>query len=649
MPLLLLAALIAASVVYDRPGPRADLVALNSADIKTLDPHRASWMQDLRTLRLLYEGLVRHDVFSWDYAVRPAAAERWDVSDDGRTYVFHLRPDARWTNGDAVTSEDFVAAWRRAMLPETGCDFAGLFRLIRGVDAFLAWREAELGTHRPGDRRSAEQLWARTLARFDEMVGISAPDPRTLVVELERPTPYFLSACTMAAFYPLHRRSLEAWTTLDERTGRIRVESGWTKPGEGVTNGPFVLIDWRFQRSLRFERNPDYWNAREVHLDSIEMPSIADPNAGVLAFETGAVDWSSDVLTAYRAEMIEAKRRFYGKHRAEYERLVAEGWDQIEIDRRLPADPRKHIHVIPTFGTYFYDFNCRPRLADGRPNPFADARVRRAFTMAIDKEEICNRIRRSGEPPARVLIPPGSIPGYRSPAGLGFDPEGARGELSAAGYPGGRGFITVELLFNKDAGHDLVAQALARGWERHLGVSVRLVQKELKVYAEDLKAGRFMIARHGWYGDFGDPVTFLDLSRSGDGNNDRGYSNAAYDALMDRAAAEADAGARLRILEEAERMLMDEEVPMAPIFHYCQFFLFDPARVTGISPHPLQEQQLHLVDILGDGKGAERPIHMPARPATTAGGARDDAGPFGDATPERAAKPESGPDREAAR
>jgi oligopeptide transport system substrate-binding protein len=369
---------------------------------------------------------------------------------------------------------------------------------------------------------------------------------------------------------------------------------------------------WRFKRDMRMEKSPTFWDQKLLNVDSIAIPSIEDPNAQVLAFETGAVDWVSDVVTPYRTEMIEAKHQFYAEHRAEYEALKAQGLDPIEIDRRLPPDKRNRISVLPALGVYFYNFNCLPKLADGRDNPFHDARVRRAFAMAIDKQALTEHVRRLGERVVSTLIPPGGIPGYSSPKGLPYDPEAARKVLAEAGYPDGNGFITVEVLFNKEGGHDLIAQAIAKDWERNLGVSVLLQQKEIKVFREDLKGANYMTSRAGWFADFGDPITFLDIHRTGDGNNDRKYSSPKFDAMMDAAANEVDPAVRFKILSEAERYLVEEEMPVVPLFQYEQLYLFDPHKLTGISSHPRQDQVLYWCDMLGDGKGRDVPRMMPA-------------------------------------
>lgn len=662
-PLALILALLVVSVASDRPLPAADFTFINSGPVNTLDPQRMSYVQDLLMARLLFEPLVRLDVFTEGYEVVPGVAERWEVQrpqHSGRepppeVYTFHLREDARWSNGEPVTAEHFVFAWRRAILPDSASDYTGLFMAIQGAQEFYDWRESAT---REFARRSfdnaaqraaaAEELWAETLRLFDDTVAIDALDSRTLRIVLQRPVPYFLDLCAFGTFSPVYPPLVERFERVDPATAMLKLDSRWTRPPHLVSNGPFQLDRWRFRRDMRLSANPHWWARDTLAIETIDIPIVQDPNAAVLAYETGAAQWVADVTAPYRTRMLEARRAFEREHAAEIERMKAEGLDRFQIDRALPDDPRKHIHPLGVFGTYWYNFNCRERLADGRPNPFADARVRRAFAMAIDKQSIVEHVMRLGNPVARTLIPPGSIGGYESPGGLPCvsNTQGptereallqeARDLLRQAGYPDPSQFPTVEVLFNKSSGHDMIAQAVARDWQRNLGVPVRLVQKELKVFVDDLKNGNFMTSRAGWFGDYGDPTTFLEINRTGDGNNDRGYSSDRYDRLLDRAAAEPDPHGRMQLLAEAEKIIMEEDLPMAPLFHYVRVFLFDPDRLSGLNPHPRLMQNVFLVDVLGDGKGPDRPRVMrptAGDPPFAAAGQAEAAGPPAGAGP----------------
>lgn len=614
VPVALVAMLITLAAWWDKPSPRADLTIINNGEVSTLDFTQMSWMQDFRAARLLWEGLTRSDIFSQSYKTLPAAADRWEISEDQLTYTFHLRPAAKWSNGEPVTSLHFRFAWFRMLLPENGADYAKLFRLIEGGDAFYKGRLETLKAlrNRSPDTppHAAETAWKHTLAEFDRLVRIDTPDPRTLRVKLAKPVPYFLSLTSFPAFFPLYQPLVEAHQSIDPATGSLKTESSWCKPPFLISNGPFTLTRWQFKRDMRYEKNLHYWDREHIALDSVSMPTVDDGNAAVLAFRTGNVDWVSDVVPSYRGDMLAAKMAFYREHQSDYDALIAQHLDPVEIDRRLPPDERKNIHAFPAFGTYFYNFNCRETLADGRPNPFRDARVRRAFAMTIDKAGLVENIRRSGEPAALALIPPKSIGGYQSPAGLPYNLEAAKQLLREAGYASPAAFPTVDLLFNKDGGHDIIAQFIAKGWEQSLGISVQLAQKEVKVFRELVKGGNFMVSRGTWFGDYGDPTTFLDINREGDGNNDRGYASPAYESLMTQAENERDPGKRLAALSAAERVLVEQDLPLVPIFHYVQIYLFDANTITGITPHPRQEQYLFLFDKFGDGKGTDSPQTM---------------------------------------
>tara|TARA_R110000737_G_scaffold2923_16_gene9815 strand:+ start:67927 stop:69849 length:1923 start_codon:yes stop_codon:yes gene_type:complete len=626
IPVAVLVTLVALSVFGDRPLPRADLTFINSSEVNTLDPQRMSWMHDLRTARLLYEGLVKNNVLSDDFEITPGVAESWELSEDAKTYTFHFRDNAKWTNGSPVTAHDFVYSWRRAMLPDLVSDYVAMFMNIQGAQAFYDWRQAQLDgfsdrafANDTEKREAAYALWDETRARFDETVGLHATDDRTLVVTLERPVPYFLELCAFTVFAPVYEPLVAQYERPDPATGRLVRRPGWTKGGVLISNGPFELTRWRFKRDMRMEQNPHYWDRESIAIRSVSIPSISDPNAGVLAYQTGSVDWISDVTSSYRGDMVAQKLAFLDEHKEQVEALKAQGYDQFSITRQLPQDPRAHTHAVSSFGTYFYNFNCKPRLPDGRDNPFADARVRRAFAMCIDKPSIANQIRRLGEPSAHTLIPPGSIGGYTSPKGLPNIGDAAneaekqaiiaqaKALLEEANFP--QDFV-VELAFNKDAGHDLIAQAVAKSWQKSLGVQTKLSQKEIKIFREDLKNKQYMTARAGWFGDYGDPTTFLDINHSKDGNNDRAYDNPKFDKLLEDAGDELDPVKRMAMLSEAERILVEEDLPLVPIFHYATIYMFDAHKLTGLSTHPRTKQNAFLIDMLGDGIGPDLPRPM---------------------------------------
>ena len=580
-PFIFLTSLILISVWLDRPYPRADVVYANTSENFTLDPQRLSYQHDVRTSRSLFEGLV--NVNGEHGTPEAAVAVSWQRSEDGRTWTYHLRDDARWSNGAPVTSHDFMYAWRRAILPDLAADYTGFFLSIEGAKDFFEWRVKALAEFAlsPGGADAAGKLWKETESRFATQVGLSAPDDHTLVVKLARPVAYWLDLCAFPAMFPVYPPLVESFTRINPRTAQLEQDPGWTKGGVLVSNGPYQLVQWRPKRSMRFEKNPYYWNAANAPSQTIESIPIEDPNTAVLAFENGDIDWLTDTIVEYRGDMFDEAKR----------------------------GQRENLHVLDAFGTDFFSFNCRPKLADGRTNPFANPAVRRAFTLAVDKATIVNNITRLDENVATTFIPPDSIPGYQTPAGLAFDPIKARAELADAGWKdrdndgvveneSGEKFPTVEIMYSAGSPrYRDMAGALSAMWSENLHIQSAPRSRDPLGYKDALKQGDFMIARGGWYGDYGDPTTWLDLCRTGDGNNDRKYACPEFDALLDKAANELDPARRFQILQDAERIITERDLPMIPICHYVTVYMYDPARLTGLSRHPRLEQYLGRLQI----------------------------------------------------
>ncbi len=590
---VLLGALIGVAA-FDRPAPRADLTIIDSQDFLSLDPQRATYMQDIRACACMYEGLARYNIASPGYEPVPALARSWEVSPDGLTYVFHLEPTAKWSDGSPVRAGDFVYAWRRAMLPDTAADYSSLMMKIKGAGALFERRSASLREYqsRPGrartpgaaaDLRRSIDDWA------DANVGVRAIDDRTLRVTLERPCPYFLDLCAFVTFAPVHPATVERFVTLDPSTGEIRQDHGWTKPPDCVCNGPLVLARWRFKREARFEANPYYWDPVGVKSRSVTILPIEDQNTGILAFQSGAADWHDDVNADYVPEML----------------------------AQAASGRRDDIAAFPTFGTYFWNFNCESRLRDGRPNPFADPRVRRAFAMAVNKRDLVEKVKRGGERVCDTLVPPGSIKGYRSPRGVGFDLDGAKRLLAEAGWnmraglapvrADGAEFPVVEMLVTPIQYHKDIAQALSRMWEQAFGVRTEVASCETKTLKEKLRQRDYMLSRANWWGDYGDPTTFLNLNRTSDGNNDRGYANPSYDALLEAAEREPDPATRLRLLADAERITTDEDLPLIPLWQNNFYYMFhppekdgrpNPGGLRGISTHPRMIQYYWTMEVV---------------------------------------------------
>lgn len=529
IPLAILV-LLAGAMMWSGGGAekRADFTFINRGEVGTLDPNRMSWMQDIRIGYALWEGLYTLDPRTLEAV--PGCADPIDLSPDKTVYTFHIRPAAKWTNGDDLRAQDFVFAWRR-MLEEPG-DYTYLLHYIRGAEAY----EAAFAK----DPKAAD---------FDP-VEIKALDVKTLRVKLKHPVAFFPDVCAFPPAFPLHEKSMERF--LDkagyEKTGKRSYDKEFTRPPALVTNGAYQLTSWQFKRRLRFEANPYYWDRASLKNGVVEVVSADDPLWGFSLYESGGVDWMSEVTG--------------------------------EIAAELRAKNRADLHAFPAFGTYFYSFNCRQKLNDGSPNPFGDVRVRKAFSMALDKKVIVDTITRMGEPPSDNYIPPGAFPKYNSPKGLGADVDKARALLAEAGYPGGKGFPAIALLFNNEAQHGPIAQNVRRQWLDKLGVDVRLEGIEIKQFRDRLHNKDYAVARASWYGDYNDPSTFTDKYKPDSGNNDSDWINPKYAELCAAADVEADPTKRLRYFEQAEALLL-EEAPILPLYTYVSTYAFRE-NVTGL-------------------------------------------------------------------
>jgi oligopeptide transport system substrate-binding protein len=548
------------------PLPPAELTFISTNEHNELDPQKMSWSHDIRIAHALYETLVVLD-FS-DMTLHPGVAEGWEVSDDGLTYTFHLRDDARWSNGDPVVAEDFIYAWRRAMLPDLAADYTKLMYPIAGVRRFYDRRAEQLTEYakiaaagRGGSADAAGAMWQLTLDEFERTVGLSSPDEGTLVVRLERPTPYFLELVAFATFMPVHRASVERIAELDPSSGMLRLDSRfWGDPDRLVTNGPYVLKVRAFRRGLHLAQNPYYWNRANVRNRSINERIIGNAQTALQSYESGSAQMWLDVPTAGT--------------------LAAD----------LAGQNRPDIHRQAMAGTYFYNFNCLPTLPNGQPNPLADVRVRRALALTINRETIVRNVTRLNQPVANSFIPVGALRDYQPPVevGLGFEPDEARRLLAEAGFatpdnPQGRRLTGLSILYNTGHGHEYIAQAVAAMWREELGVVVTLDGVEAKVLGERMKSQDYTIARASWFGDYPDPTTWLVKMTSDDGNNDTRWSNAEYDALIEMAENEIDPARRNAIFREAETILIGE-APMALIYQWVSLSLIHPS-VEGLRPN----------------------------------------------------------------
>jgi len=474
-----------------------------SSDPETLDPHKASSTQAADVLRDLGEGLVG---YSPTGELVPAAAERWDISDDGLTYTFHLRDRLRWSNGEPVTAEHFVAGMRRLVNPSTGAFYAQMLTSIENAEGIIS-----------GDIPVS-------------MLGVEAPDDRTVVLRLAQRTPYLVSLLTHPSTFPIHTPSIKAYG------------ESFARPGKFVTNGAYVLDAWVPGSLLQLRRNEFYWNNAGTAIDAVNYHVIVN---------------NATELNRYRA-------------------------GDLHITSTVPADSfatvrdeyPDELRVAPQLAVYYYGFNLtKPPFRDNLP-------LREALSMAIDREQLTTSVTGRGEEPAYSWVPPG-VNNY-SPAKLGFASLSkdererlARARFNEAGYSEDNP-LGVEIRYNTGDLHRKVALAVQSMWRDVLGVEATLINEEFQVLIANMRDAEVtQVFRSSWTGDYDDARTFLGVLQSGSATNMPRYASPQYDDLLERAAEQLDPERRRLYLEEAERVMLTDH-PVIPLYVFVSKHLVSP-------------------------------------------------------------------------
>ena len=406
--------------------------------------------------------------------------------------------------------------------PLTAHDFVFSFRRL--VDPQTASKYASNGFIFTGGAEIA-----RGEASPDTL-GVRAVDELTFEVELVDPLPYFLNFLSFYSFMPIPRHLLE---DLDRRGIDPDL---WTRPEHVVCNGPYRMTEWRFRQQMVFEKNPLYWDATNVAVERVRLAMVESATTALNMYAAGEFDWPGGNTS-----------------------LPSEFLDRLAGYRDF--------HQHPYLAVYFYWVNTKAP-------PLDDARVRRALSLAIDREALVRHVTRGGQIASADLVPDG-LAGYE---GLGlpvFDPEAGRQLLAEAGYAEGAGLPPITLSFNTSEGHRQVAEALQAMWQRELGIEVELANQEWKVFLANAEQMNFQLCRMGWIGDYADPYTFLELLASDCGNNHSNWSNPAYDQLLEDANRQADPAARLGLLRQAEAPALDDQ-PLIPLYVYSRSQLIKP-------------------------------------------------------------------------
>lgn len=474
-------------------------------DPKTIDPALNTSTGAGTIIDNAFEGLMRLDE---NEKAKPGVAKSYEVSDDKLVYTFHLRDNAKWSDGEPVTAKDFEYAWVRALTKETASEYAYQLYYIKNAEKF--------------NKGEATR----------EELGIEVVDEYTLKVTLEAPTPYFLELTAFTTYLPVRQDIVEA------------NPDGWAlEPETYVSNGPFTLTGWDLKEQLVFKKNENYWNASEIKLPGLVYKLVTDENTAYASLKSGEFDMVDSVPPAEIASGQEEGLVTISPNLGTYSLIfnlgrqstlsedVKKVLNNAKVRKALAiAIDRKGLVENVTKGGQIPAYSYVPQgITNDNGEDFAS-------THYFDENQ------------ANI--------------------EEAKKLLAEAGYPNGEGIPTLSFMFNTEGAHKLVAQAIQQDWAK-IGVNVKLENQEWKVFLSTRKEGGYEIARDGWSGDYVDPMTFLDTYVSDSGNNNSGYSNPKYDELVNAAKVEADVNKRWDMLKEAEDILM-EDMPVIPLYYYTK-------------------------------------------------------------------------------
>jgi oligopeptide transport system substrate-binding protein len=511
------------------PAGKVCLTIGNTNDPATLDPAKSTGTWEDRIQSDIFVGLTQAAA---DGSTLPGVAESWDISPDGLTWTFHLR-DAVWSDGVPVTAGDFVFSLRRLLDPKTASEYASLMFLIQNAEAVN------------GGKAPLEAL------------GVRAIDSRTLEIKLIHPAPYLAQLTGHHTMYPVPKHVVE------------KLGDDWIRPGNLVSNGPYMMKSWRLGDNVHVVKNPKFWDAATVCVDEIRYYPTTDAISAERRVARGELDVNTDIQSNRIAR----------------------------LRKTMPGYVRTNTYL----GVTYLAFNTS---AKSRIPAFKDVRVRQALTMAIDRDFIAKGLLRGGQEPANTMVPPGVAnydpsPGpYWAKWPLEKRQAEARRLLAAAGYGPDRP-LKFELKHRNSADPMQFTPAIQADWKL-VGVEATLAQQEGQISYADYRVRNFQVADAAWVADYNDPTSFLDLQRSNYGPQNYGdYDNPAYDALMLKADSEPDAAKRAGYIREAETMMLND-APISPIYFYINKNLVNP-KITGWVDNIVDQHRTRWLCVKGRG------------------------------------------------
>ncbi|MCK9857978.1 peptide ABC transporter substrate-binding protein [Paenibacillus sp. ATY16] len=478
----------------------------------SLDPAQVQDQVSATVVNGLFEGLTRKNEKG---EVEPAVAKEWKISDDGKTYTFTIRDDAKWSNGDPVTAGDFEYAWKRALDPNlkpAASAYAYQLYYIKNAEAY---------------NTAADGVKA-------DDVGVKAVDDHTLQVELNSPTPYFLGLMSFTVFYPVHKsvKENEQWAT-DVSTL--------------VSNGPFKMSEWKKNNSITIAKNDNYYAKDDIKLSKVVFSEVNDSNTELSMYQTGELDYAG----------------------------MPTGLIPNEQFPTLKQNNPDEFKIQGSASIYYYLFNTTQK-------PYDNEKIRQALSMAISRQDIVDNVTKGEQKPAYGIVPPG-IKGekedYRTEHPDNYfkeDVEEAK-KLLAEGLKeeGLTAMPTVKVTYNTNELHQAVAEAIAEMWSKNLGIKTEVSKQEWGVFLDNRNHLNYDVARGGWGADYDDPMTFIDLFSSKSGNNNTGFANKEYDALIKEAYSTDDQAKRMEAMSKAESLVVGTRAIM-PIYYYSTVYMIKP-------------------------------------------------------------------------
>lgn len=488
---------------------------------ETLDPALNSAIDGANTIITIFEPLL---LINENNEVVGGQAESWETSEDGLTWTFTMRDGLKWSDGTDLNAKDFEYSFKRMVDPNTAAPYAETcLGMIDGFEEAAGFPDAD------GNPTAEPNPDALNVKASD--------DGKTLTIVLSYPCSYFDKMAAFATMSPVQQATVEA-----------NGDAWCTSPDTFVSNGPYMITDWTPSERIVLTKNPNYvggWDSSKIVSDTITLLLLEDSSASYAAYNSGEAQLIKDVPTD-------------------------------EIPSLTKAEDGGDFYVDTILGTYYVSLNLQR-------DAFKDAKVRKALSLAIDRDYVANTIMQGTYSAADSIVGPGIVDesGYFHDNGnapyISADYEAnlteAKKLLEEAGYPNGEGYPTIEYSTNDAGYHVPLAEYLQQAWG-DLGITLTINKMEWSSFTPARRAGEYDVARNGWVMDYNDPSNMLDLFCSGNGNNDGKYSNPDFDAAID-ASRVADSAEHFAQLHKAEDILM-EDMGCLPIAYYNDYWLQSP-------------------------------------------------------------------------